>query len=328
MGCCHPSNMRWQQTEVARCLQSWGAPHHSKFIYDCKTTNKVYSNYNTRFGVGITMHVKKTNFNFKDETVLITGGLGILGGLFAEGFAEAGANVAIWDIHPDTTKIVTDRYKDRECYSKVKGFTVDISNKDSIDLAFGYTEAAFGTISHVLNNAASKGENIKDFMEGPDKFSMKVWEEIMKVNVDAGFYIAQQAAVKMKNNKINGTIIFVSSIYGVVAPNPNLYEGSNYLGGQINTPPVYSASKASVIGLTRYLAAYWGKSGIRVNCISPGGVHSGQNDPFIKRYSERVPLTRMAEAREMVDPVLFLASSSASYITGHNLVIDGGFSQW
>jgi NAD(P)-dependent dehydrogenase (short-subunit alcohol dehydrogenase family) len=274
------------------------------------------------------MAKKNTGFNFDNQTVLVTGGLGILGGLFARGFAEEGAKVAIWDINEDTDKIVAEKYVETDFCERIKGFAVDISDKVNIDLAFEETEKSLGTVSHLLNNAASKGSDVRAFMEGPDTFSMDVWESIMKVNVDAGFYIAQHVANRLQQQNMPGSITFVSSIYGVVAPNPNLYEGSEYLGGKINTPPVYSASKASVIGLMRYLAAYWGKSGIRVNCISPGGVYSGQNEAFISRYSERVPLNRMAEAEEMVGPALFLASSSASYVNGHNLVIDGGFSQW
>jgi len=236
--------------------------------------------------------------------------------------------VAIWDAHDDTVSLVKKRYAKDNFSSRIEGFKVDISDVKNIDLAFKDTETKFGVISHVINNAASKGNDLKAFMQGPDTFSMASWQSIMKVNLDAGFYIAQQTALRLKKENIGGSITFVSSIYGVVAPNPNLYEGSKYMGEQINTPPVYSASKASVIGLARYLAAYWGEYDIRVNCISPGGVYSGQNDQFKKRYSERVPLKRMAEAQEMVGPVLFLASPLASYLTGHNLVIDGGFSQW
>jgi len=125
-----------------------------------------------------------------------------------------------------------------------------------------------------------------------------------------------------------GSIIQTASIYGVVAPDPRIYEGSHYLGQSINTPPVYSTSKAAVIGLTRHLATYWGASNVRVNTLTPGGVESGQNDTFTSKYGARVPLSRMARADEMVGALIFLASDASSYVTGQNIIVDGGLTAW
>jgi len=125
-----------------------------------------------------------------------------------------------------------------------------------------------------------------------------------------------------------GSIVQTASIYGIMAPDDRIYEGSHYLGRQINTPAVYSASKAGVVGLTRYLAAYWAKHGIRVNTLTPGGVESGQNEEFKRRYSARVPMGRMARAEEMVAALVFLASEASSYVTGQNLIVDGGLQAW
>ena len=125
-----------------------------------------------------------------------------------------------------------------------------------------------------------------------------------------------------------GTIVQTASIYGFLAPDQRIYEGSKYLGHQINSPAVYAASKAAVIGLTKYLASYWGNKRIRVNAISPGGVESGQNKQFNENYSSRVPMGRMAELNEIEAALLFLVSDSSSYITGQNLVVDGGLSSW
>ena len=126
----------------------------------------------------------------------------------------------------------------------------------------------------------------------------------------------------------HGSIINILSIYGVVAPDQRIYEGSEYNGQAINTPAIYSASKAAVWGLTRYLASYWGYRGIRVNAVTPGGVLSGQNETFVKRYSEKVPLNRMANPEEIASAILFLANDNSSYVNGHNLVVDGGFTIW
>ncbi|MBT5951111.1 MAG: SDR family oxidoreductase, partial [Betaproteobacteria bacterium] len=122
--------------------------------------------------------------------------------------------------------------------------------------------------------------------------------------------------------------IQTASIYGVVGPDQRIYEGSKYMGRSINTPAVYSVSKGAVIAFTKYLAAYWGKEGIRVNSLTPGGVDSGQNDAFSRRYSERVPLGRMAEPGELECALLFLASDASSYVTGQNLIVDGGLTAW
>jgi NAD(P)-dependent dehydrogenase (short-subunit alcohol dehydrogenase family) len=125
-----------------------------------------------------------------------------------------------------------------------------------------------------------------------------------------------------------GSIVQTASIYGLMAPDQRIYEGSEYLGRAINTPPVYTASKAGVIGLTKHLATYWGAQGVRVNTLTPGGVESGQNETFKQRYGARVPLGRMARADEMVGAILFLVSDAASYVTGQNIAVDGGLSAW
>jgi NAD(P)-dependent dehydrogenase (short-subunit alcohol dehydrogenase family) len=141
------------------------------------------------------------------------------------------------------------------------------------------------------------------------------------------FLVAQAAGRHMAVHG-GGSIIQTSSIYGVVAPDQRIYEGSFYLGGAINTPAVYSASKAAVIGLTRHLATYWASANIRVNTLTPGGVESGQNAEFSRRYSARVPLGRMAETGDMVGALVFLASDASGYVTGQNLVVDGGLTAW
>jgi len=137
----------------------------------------------------------------------------------------------------------------------------------------------------------------------------------------------------------SGSIVFIASIYGIVGNDQRIYEGANlaqiYAGVGANGPKRifgyagYAAAKGAVISLTRYLAAYWGERGIRVNCISPGGVaHPKENEEFVRRYSERVPLGRKAGLDEITGAVVYLASDASSYVTGHNLVVDGGWTAW
>jgi NAD(P)-dependent dehydrogenase (short-subunit alcohol dehydrogenase family) len=141
------------------------------------------------------------------------------------------------------------------------------------------------------------------------------------------FLVAQAIGTRMARRG-QGSIIQTASIYGVMAPDQRIYQGSQYNGRAINTPAVYSASKAGVIGLTRHLATYWSEHGVRVNTLTPGGVASGQNSEFDRRYSARVPLGRMAEADDMVGAAVFLASDASRYVTGQNIVVDGGLSAW
>jgi len=148
------------------------------------------------------------------------------------------------------------------------------------------------------------------------------------VNIDGMFLVAQAVGGQMVRQGKGGSIIQTASIYGVMAPDPRIYEGSFYMGRQISSPAVYSASKAAVVGLTKYLATYWADKGIRVNTLTPGGNDSGQNEEFKQKYSARIPLGRMGNPPEMVGALLFLASDASSYVTGQNILVDGGLSAW
>jgi len=188
-------------------------------------------------------------------------------------------------------------------------------------------EKDLGPIDVLHNNAASKTGRPEDFFAPLEDYSLQTWREVMAVNIDAMFLVAQAVGSRMAERGC-GSIIQTASIYGLLAPDQRIYEGSVYEGRAINTPPVYSASKAAVIGLTRHLATFWATRGVRVNTLTPGGVESGQNPTFQTRYADRVPLGRMAKAEEMVAALVFLASDGSSYVTGQNIVVDGGLSAW
>jgi len=150
----------------------------------------------------------------------------------------------------------------------------------------------------------------------------------MSVNIDGMFLMAKEVGKQMVLQNNGGSIIQTSSIYGIMGPDNRIYEGSFYLDRQINTPAVYSASKAAVVGLTKYLATYWANKGIRVNTLTPGGTESGQNETFIQKYASRIPLNRMAKAHELTGALLYLASDASSYVTGQNMIVDGGLNAW
>jgi NAD(P)-dependent dehydrogenase (short-subunit alcohol dehydrogenase family) len=268
----------------------------------------------------------KNLFELGGRTAVVTGGCGILGQRFAEGLAEFGANVALLDLDEQALQKISSEITARHG-ARVKGYVCDITQPDAIRSAAEAIEAELGSVSILLNNAASKTQDVDAFFAPVATFSLETWREIMAVNLDGMFNVAQVFGTMMADRGY-GSIVQTASIYGLMAPDQRIYEGSEYLGRAINTPAVYTASKAGVIGLTKHLATYWGAQGVRVNTLTPGGVESGQNDTFKQRYGARVPLGRMARADEMVGAMLFLVSDAASYVTGQNIAVDGGLSAW
>lgn len=261
------------------------------------------------------------------KTVLVTGGTGLLGREFCEGYAQCGANVAIADLDEANVTAFARELRARTGAATL-GVRCDVAEPMSVGNLLREIVAAFGGIDVVHSNAATKGSDIRAFFTPFEEYPLELWREIMSVNLDGMFLVAQRAGRQLIAQGRGGSLILTSSIYGLVGADPGIYEGSHYLGGAINTPAVYSASKAAVIGLTRHLATHWAKHSIRVNCLAPGGVASGQNEEFAKRYSARVPLGRMARSEEMVGAALFLASDAASYVTGQVLAVDGGWTAW
>lgn len=262
-------------------------------------------------------------FRLDGKVVIITGGAGILGQHFAKGLAEAGANVAIVDLDGEAANKIAG-----EIGSKARGFQCDVSSPESVQDCVDGVINHFGNIHILINNASTKTKDPSAFFTQFEDYSLETWREVMSVNIDGMFLVAKTVGRQLLLQQEGGTIIQTSSIYGMVGPDPRIYEDSDYLGGAINTPAVYAASKSAVIGLTKWLATHWADKGIRVNCLVPGGVTSGQNSVFSDLYSSRVPLGRMARAEEMVPAVIFLASDASSYVTGQVLPVDGGWTTW
>jgi len=265
-------------------------------------------------------------FSLANKVVVVTGGAGLLGQVFCQALVDVGANVAIVDLDLASAETVAKRINKSEA-QRVIAVGSDITSPESVTQMVTNVVKQLGRIDVLVNNAASKGSNLNAFFESFEDYSLKTWREVMSVNIDGLFLVAQAVGKQMKKQG-GGSIIQTSSIYGVVAPDQRIYEGSEYNGRPINTPAVYSASKSAVNGLTNYLATYWASSKIRVNSLTPGGIASGQNSEFNKKYSNRVPLGRMGEATELVGALIYLASDASSYVTGQNLIVDGGLSAW
>lgn len=261
--------------------------------------------------------------DLRGKTALVTGGAGILGSQFCAGLISAGAQVAVVDVTEEIAAAAATQLGDR-----AKGFACNVADPNSVTDCVDSVVATFGKIDILLNNAATKTDDLKALFCPFEEYQLSTWREVMSVNIDGMFLVAQAVGKEMLKQECGGAIIQTASIYGIVGPDHRIYNGSSYLGGPINTPAVYSASKAAVIGLTKWLSTYWAGKGIRVNALVPGGVASGQNDLFASNYSNRVPMGRMADANEIVGPMLFLASSESSYVTGHVLVVDGGWTAW
>ncbi len=265
-------------------------------------------------------------FSLANKVVVVTGGAGLLGQVFCQALVDVGAHVAIVDLDLASAETAAKKINKSDA-QKVVAFESDITSPESVTQMVANVVKQLGRIDVLVNNAASKGSSLDAFFESFEDYSLKTWREVMSVNIDGLFLVAQAVGKQMKKQG-GGSIIQTSSIYGVVAPDQRIYEGSEYNGRAINTPAVYSASKAAVNGLTSYLSTYWASSKIRVNSLTPGGIASGQNSEFNKKYSNRVPLGRMGEASELVGALIYLASDASSYVTGQNLIVDGGLSAW
>ncbi|MEP3428003.1 MAG: SDR family oxidoreductase [Hyphomicrobiales bacterium] len=257
------------------------------------------------------------------KTVLVTGGAGILGQHFCRGFISAGARVGLLDLDANACAVAAE-----EIGQGAFGVGCDISDPASVKSAMEACLTITGRVDVLVNNAASKSRDVRAFFASFEEYELEIWRDVMSVNVDGMFLMSQAMSKQLLTQGQGGSVINLASIYGLVGPDPRIYEGSNYLGGPINTPAVYSASKAAVVGLTKWLATHWGPHNIRANCLVPGGVSSGQNGIFQEKYADRVPMNRMAEANEIVGPAVFLASDVSSYITGQILAVDGGWTAW
>lgn len=258
------------------------------------------------------------------KNIVLTGGAGILGRHFAQAFAAAGGRVAVLDIDGEAARARATELPTGQGI----GLTCDVSQPESVNKAVDRVVDEWGEIHVLANNAATKSSSLDDFLAPFESYALETWREVMAVNVDGMFLMAQAVAKQMIRQQQGGSIIQTASIYGVLAPDQRIYEGSRYLDRQINTPAVYSASKAAVIGLSQYLSTYLAPHGIRVNTLTPGGMESGQNDEFRRRYSARVPLGRMGHPEELTGAMVYLASDASSYVTGQNLIVDGGLSVW
>jgi len=249
-------------------------------------------------------------FYLKDKVAIVTGGAGLYGKYITEAIAEAEAYVYVCSRNIENCKKIADKLTK-------KGYSVfpeklDLADEKSMDLLIEKILNKSGRIDILVNNAVLRA--VKDYYDRIENFRLS-----MEVNFVGVFEFTRKVIEIMKKNK-SGSIINISSIQGVVGPDFTLYLGTN-----IKPLPDYFFHKAGLINLTKYFASKFGEFGIRVNCVSPGGLYSGQDKKFVERYKKKTFLGRMAKGEDIKGVIVFLASDASSYITGANILVDGGY---
>lgn len=261
-------------------------------------------------------------FSLKDKVAVVTGALGLLGQEHCHALANAGANVLVADLDESGCCSLAQTLK-----TDSLGVRLDVTDKSSISALLDSVLDRFGRVNVLVNNAA-----IDDKFETPalareesrfEWYPLDQWNRIMDVNVTGVFLCSQLIGSHMARQNA-GSIINIASTYGVVGPDQRIYR--NRADEQVFfKSPAYPASKGAVIALTKFMASYWGAAGVRVNSLSFGGVENGQDAVFIENYTRRTLLGRMAHPSDYQGAVVFLASDASAYMTGTNLVIDGGW---
>ena len=263
-----------------------------------------------------------TLFDITNEIIIITGVNGQLGISYAKTFLELGSKVVGLDmIQSEHSDLLNFEYSDRYIFCKA-----DVTKKNSLIDALKITESTFGTPTVLVNNAAidsppsSPPEENGPFEDYPESS----WDKVIDVNLKGVYLCCQVFGSSMAIAK-KGSIINISSIYGVLSPDQNIYKYRRDRGEVFFKPVAYSASKSGILNLTRYLSVYWAKNNVRVNTLTIAGVFNDQENEFLNSYCGRIPIGRMANVGEYNGALVFLASQSASYMTGSNLIIDGGW---
>ena len=261
-------------------------------------------------------------FDVAGEIVVVTGASGLLGSEYAAAFLERGARVVGIDVHGSAgIDTLLERYPERFLFSRA-----DVTLKADLQQALEATVARFGTPTVLVNNAAIDSPPSAPVEEnGPfEDYPELSWDRVLNVNLKGVFLCCQVFGAAMARDG-RGSIVNIVSIYGVVSPDQRLYEYRRQRGETFYKPVAYSASKSGLLNLSRYLAVYWAPKGVRVNSLTIAGVYNGQEPAFLEAYCGRVPVGRMADPQEYNGAVVFLASAASEYMTGANLVVDGGW---
>mgnify|MGYP001560067148 CR=1 FL=1 len=262
-------------------------------------------------------------FSLKNKVVILTGSAGRLGSRFAEILCIAGANLVLVDIDKKNNLIIKKKLMKNHSQN-ILALTLDISKSTDVNKLVNSTIKKFGKIDVLINNAHSVPRNNPKLSESFEKFPDDIWE-IMVSDTLRSLFLCTREVGKIMSKQNRGVIVNISSIYGLVGPDQRIY-GEN----KLNSPVAYSVTKGGLVNMTRYLASYWQGKNIRVNTLTLGGVYDKKlhNSEFIKNYSKKTILGRMACKDDYDGALLFLTSDASSYMTGSNLIVDGGWTAW
>ncbi|MCX8130707.1 MAG: oxidoreductase [Clostridia bacterium] len=256
--------------------------------------------------------------SLRDRNIIVTGACGLLGKEFCKGIAEFGGNIAVADIDfEDASEFAAEL---RSVYGvEALPCKLDITSEDSVGRMLEVIKDKLGETDGLVNSAYPRN---KTYGTTYENLNFHSWRENIDMHLNGYFNVIHKVSkVMMTQNK--GSIVNLGSIYGILGPDFSIYEGTS-----MTMPAEYSVIKGGIVNFTRYLATRLAKYEIRVNCISPGGIHNNQPQPFVENYSLRTPMGRMGKPEEIVGGVIYLLSDMSSYVTGQNLVIDGGWSAW
>jgi NAD(P)-dependent dehydrogenase (short-subunit alcohol dehydrogenase family) len=255
--------------------------------------------------------MKATPFDLSGNVVVVTGGGGLIGEAVCETLDKCGARVVVADNSEESGNAVANRL-DRGEFKEL-----DITSEDSVVELCDYVIGQYGGIDGLVNAAYPRNENYGQPFES---VGLDDWAENVTLHLGGYYNVTREVALHMVDSGNGGAIVNFGSIYGIQAPDFSVYNGVEF-----TSPIEYSAIKAGILNFSRYLASYLGEDDVRVNVVSPGGVFDDQEERFVENYEQRVPLGRMATPEDITGAVVYLLSDAASYVTGHNLVVDGGW---
>lgn len=270
------------------------------------------------------------SFDLSGKVCLVTGAVGLLGKEHCKALRGAGADVVVADLNEAAVAAFATELAGSEGKGRVLGITVDVTSKASLEKARDTVLEKLGRLDVLVNNAA-----INDMFESPqagaelskfENYPLDLWKKSLEVNVTGVFLCCQVLGTVMARAG-KGSIINVASTYGLVGPDQSIYvrpDGTQTFFKSAS----YPATKGAVLNFTRFLAAYWGKAGVRVNTLCPGGIENGQEPYFLENYGKKTPLGRMGHKDEMSGAIVFMASDASSYMTGSAVVVDGGWTAW
>jgi len=254
-------------------------------------------------------------FSLKGKIAFVSGGAGLLGSEVSKNLASAGARTVILDINKSKAETLKEEIVKAGFNSEYEYF--DIAETGNIEANINALLKKYKTANIWVNAAYPRTE---DWGKPLEEIDVNSWRKNIDMHLNGYFFSAQKIAEHMKKQN-GGSIINFASIYGIVAPDFSVYKNT-----KMTMPAAYSAIKGGIINFTKYLAAYYGKYNIRVNAVSPGGVYDTQPESFVSSYNEKTPLGRMANKEDIAGAIIYLASDASNYVTGHNLVVDGGWS--